>query len=510
MSKTQKLIKNSFWIIIQKASTLIISFITGIIVIRKLSVEDFGYFSILLATFNVFLMLSLSGVNQVINRYIPEFDEKNDIWGARKLLKICIVIALSIFIIIQLSFFIFNEQIANFFNFKNFNVIYIYFIIYSISAFLYYILDIISKALLLHYKSALAIIITNLLRLIIYIIFIDKLNVQVLLVIEASVLMVFIIYISYIIIKYLPKTNIPTHPNNTYWNAKKSVMLKYGAFASLNELGAGIISKYSDSFIISSMGNQISLGIYSFGAKIYNLLYSIIPIKEFYTLVRPIFFQKFSSEDYDINEFNNMYNYIIKILLLIYLFPLIYFLIFGKELIFYVLDPKYIIAYNIANIILSSYLIIPFFYPLGLTIMLKERMDLIFYTKIVAIFSIVFGILAMKYIGIYGVATVTVLGELFKNLLMYFLSKRIIRIKYYFKDYFKFFLINIIFGIVFYFINLLSNGIITFIIFSFLFFVSYVFINIKFNIFNDYDKELINRILSTNKKTAFILKYIHL
>lgn len=510
MSKKQKLIKNSFWIIVQKASTLIISFITGIIVIKKLSVEDFGYFSILLATFNVFLMLSLSGVNQVINRYIPEFDEKNDIFGARKLLKSCLIIAFSIFFCLQICFFVFKKPLAAFLNFQDFDAIYNFFIIYSISAFLYFILDTISKAFLLHYKSSLALITTNLSRLIIYIIFLDKLNVQILLIIEASVLTIFIIYISYVIFKYLAKTKIPIHSNISYWNSKKKVILKYGAFASLNELGAGLISKYSDSFIISSMGNQITLGIYSFGAKVYNLLYSIIPIKEFYTVIRPFFFQKFSSKDYDINEVNNMYNYIIKSLLLVYLFPLIYFFIFGKELILYIIDSKYLIAYDITNIILSSNLIIPFFYPLGLTIMLKERMDLIFYTKIVAIFSIVCGIFAMKYIGIYGVAAVTVLGELFKNLLMYFLSKRIIKVKYYFKDYFKFIFINIILSIVFYFINNLSNGFVTFIIFSILFLISYVFINIKFNIFNDYDKEFINRILSSNKKTAILLKYIRL
>jgi accessory gene regulator protein AgrB len=68
--------------------------------------------------------------------------------------------------------------------------------------------------------------------------------------------------------------------------------------------------------------------------------------------------------------------------------------------------------------------------PLGLCAELKERMDITFYGKIVAFLSIPLGILAMRNFGVVGVASVTLICDTLKILLIYVLMRRVADVRY--------------------------------------------------------------------------------
>ncbi len=71
-SKAKTLIHNTKWIYISKIVTQILGLVATVLVIRKLSVDIFGTYNILLNSFIVFQIFAVSSVSNIFNRYIPE------------------------------------------------------------------------------------------------------------------------------------------------------------------------------------------------------------------------------------------------------------------------------------------------------------------------------------------------------------------------------------------------------------------------------------------------------
>jgi len=174
-------------------------------------------------------------------------------------------------------------------------------------------------------------------------------------------------------------------------------------------------------------------------------------------------------------------------------------MVFGKSLILYVFDPKYIDAYLVCVLVLASNLYSPFFSPITLVMQLKERMDVALTSKIVVVFSIAGGIYAMKAFGIVGVATVTLIGDLLKNLMILVLLKRDIRIVYRMKELrnyaFVFLGINLpMFALANYYVTIpmLVAG-------TLLYFPLTLLLIVWFHPFNAYDLSILERFGQTNK-----------
>ncbi|GAB1350645.1 hypothetical protein MASR1M107_28600 [Ignavibacteriales bacterium] len=194
-------------------------------------------------------------------------------------------------------------------------------------------------------------------------------------------------------------------------------LFRYGIFSAFNEIGSGIVGKTSDYFIISAIANTHVLGIYSFAFRIYSILYRFIPQKEFITVLRPLMIGKYTL---DKSNDNLMFYFhlISKVLVPIFSIPAVIFIAAGRDIIVVIFDPKYVESYTITVIILFSNIVLGFFFPLSLIIQLKEKAEILFYSKIIAIFSIPLGIWSMQYYGIVGVAVTTTMLGFIKNLLM--------------------------------------------------------------------------------------------
>ena len=201
----------------------------------------------------------------------------------------------------------------------------------------------------------------------------------------------------------------------------------------VNELGVGVVGKTSDYFIVAALSNPYNVGLYAFAHKIYEMIIKLLPFRDFQTVVRPLFFQKYVN-DYKVDEFRNTFVFMIKVLIPLYVIPVVYFF-FGKQIISIIFDSKYVDAYWVTVIILSSNLFTAFFFPLSLFAQLKERMDVLLYSKITVVFSLVAGIYGMKYFGILGVATASLVGDFLKNSIILFFLRKYQEIKYNFNNY---------------------------------------------------------------------------
>jgi O-antigen/teichoic acid export membrane protein len=505
-SKSQILVKNTTWIYIGKFVTQLLGVIVSIFVIRKLSVEEYGTFNFLVASFIGFQVIALQPIQSILNRYIPEIAVCNDWRKICKFLGFALLFSSIIMIVLITLLVFFKDQYGKLFNIIDFNKYFIPFLIYIVLHYVKLFLTTTISALLLHKQLSLIKIINSTLYLIFYIYYLPVLTVNLMLYIASGLAILNILFNIYVVGVHIWKMAL-ANKNISRSKVNKSRVLRYGIIAFFNEIAAGIIGNTSDYFIISAMGNQMYTGIFSFATKLKNLFNKLLPVTEFKTVLRPLFFQKFSQE-YNKKDFNQLYNFIVKVMVPIFTIPAIYFVFFGKAIIINIYDPKYIEAYILTCIILISNIEIGVFYPVVFTVQLLERNEIQLYSKIIAVISIFLGILGMKYFGLIGVITVTSLSNIFKKIFVFLMIKKKAGINYRIiemKNYIIVFSGLILFGFIVqdYLINLFPI-----IIISFFFFISALSLLIIFHPFTTNDLLQLERICSSSKPLNHLKKYV--
>jgi len=509
-SKADLLVKNVSWIYFGKLVTQIFGLIVSILVIRKLSVGVFGTYNFLVASYVVFNVLVVSPIVSVFHRYIPELIQDKDYFRLKKLIfKGFGVFLIALLAILFMSYFL-KAPFAKFFNIINFNDYILSFTLFVFVMSFKGITVATVTSLLLQKNLAIFRMISSAISPFVYLAFLPILNVNIMLLISIFLSLVITIPSIWVLIRFIRK-GITEYKKVAKGRQLNKRIIRFGLLSSFNELGAGIVSKTSDFFIIAALGSQYLVGVYSFAHKLFNLVYKVLPMEDFLSVVRPIFYRKFTQK-YDKKEFIQIYNFIVKIMLPIFLFPSVYFLIFGKGIINYIYSPKYINAYWVTCVVLASGITTAIFYPLGLVVRLFEKMEITLYSKIVVVFSIVAGIYGMKTFGILGVAFATLLGQLLKNCFIYFMIRRKVLIRYRFREMINFLYISTFLVVTFFFLQPFITNIYSLIVFSIVFVVVFLFLAILFHPFNNMDIALLRKIADSSKilkKVFLVVSRIH-
>lgn len=506
-SSSKLIVKNTFWIFFGKIIVQLISLTVNILIIRKIPVSVFGTFNTLLIFGVVTQILTIGPINQVINRYVPEFETKKQYRKIVKLLLYSFLYIFSLLIIIVLAGVIFKKELFQFVGITDSSVFEGILVIYIILICFLSFLQAVITSLLLHKKIAHINIITIIIRSLLIIYFLNRIDIYYLLLIESIMTLIHILLVSNQVVIFLKKTNLKNVEIPEDQKISKKRIFRYGSLSFFNELGAGIINRASDYFIISAMANQYQVGLYAFAFKINDILFRIIPFNELMSLLRPVYIKKFTS-NYNKDEFIRIYNFIVKLILPVCLFPTLYFLLFGKQIIAFVFDPKYINAYVVTTVVLFDNVISAFFYPLGLSMQLKEKMLIMLKSKIIVAFSIFGGIWAMKHYGIIGVATVTVTASFLKNVYIYLKARKTEDIVYKFAEYRNFLLIGVILSAFFILWIKLLNSPLYFFIGSFLFAVFSLILFINLHPFEKNEIDMLERLTQSNKMLCSIKKII--
>jgi len=223
-------------------------------------------------------------------------------------------------------------------------------------------------------------------------------------------------------------------------------------------------------------------------------------------LFRPLFIKKFGQE-YDIEEFKKYYLLLVKILIPIYSFPFIFYFIFGKSIVYHFFSIEYLNSYYITCVILFTTIPLAFFYPLSLFVQLKEKMEVLLYSKIIFVFSILLSIILIKYFGIIGVAIASLIGDLIKNLIIVFFMRDYKEIRLKWLDFKNFFYVNLLILPLFFF-NSLHENLMLFILYSIVFIIYLFFLYIIFLPFNQKEIIILKEITSKSKILSRIFNLV--
>ncbi|TLX75653.1 hypothetical protein E9993_08830 [Labilibacter sediminis] len=428
LSNKKLLVDNTLWVYAGKIITQLLGLLATVLVIRKLPVDLYGTYLFIFGLFFVYQLFITSPLKNLILRFIPELIEKKNYASVKKLLTISVLLSYSLITCFSFLLYVFHDRFALFFNIDNFELHLIAFLIFVYCYALKVLSESIISSFLKHKISAQANVAVVIFRAASYLILLKYINVNVLLYIEAVGALIYTSIAGYGIFNVFKKWRLIPSENANAFDVKKRVRRFY-LLSFFSELGYGIIGRTSDHYIIAAMSSPFYVGLYGFALKIFEVFYKVLPFREFESVLKPVFFKRFSKSGNPV-ELNEFYTFTLKVLLPLFMLPFLYFSLFGKGIIIYVFEAKYLPAFWVTCITLFGILINGVFYPLNFVIQLKERIEINLYSRIVVVFSIVAGIYFMKLFGIVGVATATMLGELFKNLFMLYMLKRYVVIKY--------------------------------------------------------------------------------
>jgi len=490
------LVNNTIWLFAGKIMSQIISFVVTVLVLRELTVEVFGFYNILTGVVTVIGIFAVDPLLDIFYRYLPELDQLKDFKGLRRLMVLGGGISVSLLLLSLVWLLYFGTSAIDFFNVSQIVSISSAFAVFTVLFSIERILKAALSSLLFHKYLSIFDTLRMLVRSSFLFFILGDLDITLLLVVESISLALFNILATFYLIRKLINKISDTHSLNETFKMRRVV--RYGLLSALNGLGTGIVSRTSDYFIISAVSNTYQVGLYSFSFQIYNLIFKVLPLQEFYSVLRPMYFRYFSVKKGS-KDISDIYNLIIKIMLPVYTFPVLYFLVFGQSVIELIYDPKYIESYYVTVVVLLSMFTSVLFYPLSLVIMEQEKMEISLYSKITVVFSIVGGIFAMKSFGIIGVAVVTLLGGLSKDLIMFILIKRFVTINFRFKELFKFTIISATTALLFLFFSPTIKNMFVLILVSSFFAIIWGILLIRFTTFNQFEVTVLKKLIETKK-----------
>lgn len=428
ISNKKLLINNTLWVYAGKLITQLLGLLATILVIRKLPVDIYGTYLFIFGLFFVYQLFITSPLKNVLLRYVPELIEKRNYAYVRKMLFTSIILSYILIIIFSVSLYYTQNFISGFFNIQHFDLYLNAFLVFVFCYALKVLAESVISSFLKHKISAQANVVVVVFRGISYLVLLNYIHVNILLYIESIGSLIYVFIAGNGIFKVFNEWKLHLPENCGIEQVQKRVRRFY-LLSFFSELGYGIIGRTSDHYIIAAMSSSFYVGLYGFALKIFEMFYKVLPFREFESVLKPVFFKRFSktSSSAELNEF---YTFTLKVLLPLFMLPFLYFLLFGKGIIIHVFEAKYLPAFGVTCITLFGILVNGFFYPLNFVIQLKERIEINLYSRVVVVFSIIAGVYFMKRYGIVGVATATMLGELLKNLFMLFIFRRYIVIRY--------------------------------------------------------------------------------
>jgi len=411
--------EKSLYTIIERISSPIITFLISVYIIRSLSVTDYGIYSTLLAIMGYVALFSSFGLANIFERFIPEFARKKEIAMLKKLVDKSLLLRFFVCFVIVLLMLIFAKNVGLLFKLEK---AFDYLLVFALGIIFFLQTSLLSKALISIFRQK-ELLIAQLIYVFIrgiVLFFLLHLGAGLrgLLLGESIAYGVLYFMYQYYYQRFLKKSIIKDRGK-----LPLKRLLRFGGFSYFNEAGQRILSVSTDYLIIAAILGPQAVGIYGFATRIMQLATRIMPHVAFANIIRPVFFSRYVQDD-NPEQLKKMFKMLLKMIAFIS-FPVTFgIILLGDKLIIYVFDAKYLESLDVLWIAASFFLVNSFRNPVELVLQSLEKVNIIFYSKVFAVYNLVLNLIVVKPYGIIGVALVTGSAVLFNWIFCYYFAKK--------------------------------------------------------------------------------------
>jgi len=436
--------KSSIYILCGKLFTPIITFLVTIYIVRKLSIDDYGVYNILLAMMAFIGLASSFGLPNIIKRYLPEFLQNGEITNLKRTVLYSLFLRFTLTSLLLCVVFLFSDEMGPLFKIEGY---FFLFKIFSLGILFHLesqLIGVILTSIFLHKYFVISQMVYTLVRGgLLYILLASGWPLKGLIIGE-------VIAFGFLLLTQAGFYLIQYHA--VHHETKKTKfpyrrLLRFGGFCYFNEIGEQILDVSTDIIIISAFLGSQMVGLYAFANRVIRLISRWMPHRLLMDVITPTFYTRYAQTK-DIDELSHMFNLILKLIAFVFIPAIMGIFILGKELVVYVFDPKYLSTLPIILIVAVFSLINSFAYPLGLVVESIEKVEIHLYSKLFSLYNIIGDLLVINRFGITGIALVTSSAILFKNIYVFLAVKKHIRLSIDFKSLGKILMNSVLMAIV--------------------------------------------------------------
>jgi len=381
-----------------------VSALISILIIRLLSVKDFGIFSLFLSFLSLFGGLSL-GIQHIYQRYIAAYVEnKTDTPRVIKFTLVMMGWRLGIFFALLLIIYVL--KLSNILNWGNFNFPYIYLaIIVCIFVISKFILSegLISAYIDQKFYNLFDSAVTIMKAITIFIFTPSSVIIFIYIWLFFEIFRVIILFLRFLLFIRRDKfkteiVNINRLEYKRYFN--------YGKYFILASMSSQILAFDIDNYFLSYFRNNEIVGIYSFATKIVFFLVGLAPANLLFNYVTPVIIKDYEKNK-DKEKIKNAISTLFKLNIFIYSAMALFFCINIEVIIRIIFQENYLdaIPYIFALIIISFFPVIKnTFEPVARGI---EKTRVYIFTFFAAIVNIIGNIILIPPLGISGAIIAT-------------------------------------------------------------------------------------------------------
>ncbi len=415
-----KIKRGSLWLAVRFLVCGPIGIVSMPLIVRGLSVEEYGIYNILFALLAWISMLSGFGLDNVFQRFIPEALQRQDYPLIKALVKKGMLLRLVLSSVTVLIVFLFSGPIGTAFKIKGWERYFLVFAFGIICVLEQRLLETALSGLFMQKYTVIANVCWSLCRVTILIVVVILGKGLVGILITETVC--WLVWLGLLLFFY----------RSVFLVGKKGTQqasvpyrrfLRYGGFSFFSEVGVNVLDMATDLFVIVVYLGPAAAGIYGFCDKTIKMLRHIMPHSILRELIRPVFFARYAKTQ-DTKELEAMFNFLTKVAAF-FLIPLaVGMCVLGQDMITYIFGEKYLSAYVPLCIVVGFYAANAFVEPTGFILQSLEKVNILFYSKVFAIYNLIGDLLVVKPFGVVGVALVTSSAVLFKNLFCLYFARR--------------------------------------------------------------------------------------
>jgi len=505
-SLAKKSISSAKFTIIFRGLAQVMSLLAIVVLVRVLSQHDYGVYSLLYTAMSVIGMLFSFGIANTLQRFIPDYYSRGEFKIANTIQNIAMLIRLVSNISIIFIFFAFWDNIAPLLKIEQFKEYFFLFTIVIILHFQRGILEVCLTSYFLHkYSQGLSCIFILLKGMGYISALVFSWDLWAILIIDLIASIVVFIGLQLAYWNKIPKDKGTIE---RIGKRDKKRLIRYAFFYNFNDAGVGLLDSSTDNLFLAFYLNPVAVGAYAFCHKFTFMVGRIMPISYLIEVIRPAFF---TQTDRQTDEgINRNFQLMLKLIYLFQLPTLIFICVFAEQLIMVVFDGKFIEYSGVLIAVFLFSVINAFQLPVGLVIQLKEKVEIVLYSKIFAVYNIIANIILIPIWGVWGAVFATGTASLFKNLFVWFFVRREATVF----GMSKFFIFLSIYWLtsgflVLLFIQFIESNFVALML-GIVSFIALLFISGNFLFLNKNEQDFLNHLTSSNQKLKKILTLINI
>jgi O-antigen/teichoic acid export membrane protein len=194
-------------------------------------------------------------------------------------------------------------------------------------------------------------------------------------------------------------------------------LVKYGLFNNFNDAGTLFLDSRIDNFFIAAFMNSVAVGIYSFYMRLNEMAMNVLPGRLFDNVIQPMFFAVKPAESR--TRLPQYFTFLLNANLLV-LWPLLAFSVaYHSELIHVVFGGKFVEQSWLLPMIIGFATVNSFSTPVALVAQYEEKPHIQLLSKVFALYNVGALIVLIPIFGLYGAALAIGSSQILKNVFVW-------------------------------------------------------------------------------------------